>query len=142
MPFNKQKKPKAIPWQDSGPTQQERSDMRDAVVDYACAKKKNAENLSMSMQLVTTIIPYLASIDPKWNGISSDNFNTHEHGRHRVFYDTVKNLLKDKKKLQASIDERKMEYADDEVEGELNEDQSQIEGDQSLTPSSENEHVE
>ena len=99
--------------------------MKDAVIDYACATKKSSDHLNISMQLVVKIIPYLASIDSRWKAVNSTNFRTHIHGRYRAFYDIVRQMLKDRKKLQAAIDERQADSVDEEGEVEIQEEESQ-----------------
>ena len=48
-----------------------------------------------------------------WSSVSPDSFRIHKHVRHRTFYDTVRHMLKDKKKFQEAIHARRMEDIDD-----------------------------
>ena len=90
MPSPKGKKHANVPWEDTDPSQKEKEDMKDAVLDYFCDKKRDANDLEMTVQLVTKMIPYLAFIDPQWSSVDSDTFRIHKHVRHRTFYDTVR----------------------------------------------------
>ena len=107
MSKSKEKKHANVPWEDQDPSLKEKEEMKDAVLDYYCDRKKDAKDLEMSVQLVTRMIPNLAFIDPKWNTVDSDTFRIHKHAMHRTFYDTVRQMLRDKKKLQVAINDRR-----------------------------------
>ena len=120
MSKSKEKKQVNVPWEDAEPSQKEKEDMKDAVLDYFLDKKKDANDLEMTVQLVTRMIPQLAFIDAQWSSVDSDKFRIHKHVRHRTFYDTVRHMLRDRKKLQVAINARRREDLDDTPKGDLN----------------------
>ena len=103
------KKSHKTSWKDFEPKPADKESFKTAVVEYAIDHNLDAKHISPSLQPIIRILPTLAGLDGRWRSIDYTNFRIHRHDAHRSFYDTARNLIKNKKMFQALIDKRRDE---------------------------------
>ena len=62
------------------------------------------------------MLPYVANQIPKWKAVTADNFSIGQYDAHRIYADTIRNVLGSKEELEKLLKE-----VDDEEEEEEDE---------------------
>ena len=97
MHKKQKKKEHKTSWKDFEPKSRDKESFKDSVVQFAIENNLDAKHISHSQQSIIRIIPTLADRDSRWKSIDSTNFRINRHDAHRSFYDTARNLIKNKK---------------------------------------------
>ena len=76
------------------------------------------------------VIPDLAKISKKWTKVKEHNFSTYKHEAHKVYANTLRNLLTSEKKLVNMVEQERAEMypsdTEEEAEEEMYEDEHDV----------------
>ena len=70
------------------------------------------------------VIPDLAKISKKWTKVKEHNFSTYKHEAHKVYANTLRNLLTSEKKLVNMVEQERAEMYPSDTEEEAEEEMS------------------
>ncbi len=104
-------------WFDEEPSETSKARYRDAVVRYIIANDRRDDIPKPSIQFCRELIPYVGQLEEDWMKVTVSTFSPGHYRAHKVFEDTVRNLIRSQKKLDqmlAQADAQKSEESEQE----------------------------